>query len=491
MRVFICKIALLLICTSSFAQQATEIDSKSIRIPRYSNLNAINAAITSPLQGMMVFNQGTATNWYYNGTTWVNLAMAVSTPVEAEGFGSWASPALVSYQPVVNSLSADLDRFGVSVSISNDYAIVGASLDIEEGNTASGSATIFKRNLSTGVWEDQGKLTDSDVDIGDYFGSSVSISGDYAIIGAYGDDEVGYFDNGSATIFKRNSATGIWENLVKLTNQASENSDSFGPSVCISGDYAIVGAPYDDENGSINNGSATIYKRNSSTGEWESQGKIINPSSENEDNFGISVSISENYAIVGANKDDEGGVNDIGSATIFKRNAITGVWENEGKLTNDTSSIDDNFGWSVSISGDYAIVGAYSDDQAGMTENGSATIYKRNTISGLWESQVKLINKEATNNDSFGISVNISGDFAIIGAYGDNENSFIANGSASIYRRYGTVWRLVSKAVDPGSISNDENFGISAAIDGTNGKFIIGSPGVSNSKGLAIFGKVK
>ncbi len=420
---------------------------------------------------------------------------------ENTGNGTWGDcsvNSITDFQPVANE-DGGYDNFGRSASISGDYAIVGSYLDDEgSGLLDNGSATIYKRNTSTGVWEAQlPKLTNPSPVNSDYFGFSVSISGDYAIVGSYFDDEgSGFIDNGSATIFKRNTSTGAWEaQLPKLTNPIPANNDFFGLSVSISGDYAIVGSYGDDEgSGLIDNGSATIFKRNTSTGVWEAQlPKLTNPSPANSDYFGISVSISGDYAIVGSNFDDEGsGLFDNGSATIFKRNTSTGVWEAQlPKLTNTSPADSDYFGGSVSISGDYAIVGSNNDDEgSGLIDNGSATIFKRNTSTGVWEAQLpKLTNSSTGNYDFFGYPVSISGDYAILGSNADDEGSgLIDNGSATIYRRYGNIWRVVQKFTHPGSVNYD-HFGFTTAID-SSGRFVVGASGIA-SMGMAFFGKVK
>ncbi|MCP9757516.1 hypothetical protein EGI26_20335 [Lacihabitans sp. CCS-44] len=474
-----------------YAQQATEIDSKSLRLPSYVSIAAITTAIPSPQHGMMVYNQGTATNWYYNGSNWVNLAIATSTPAEAEGFGSWGcdNSAFVAYQPVGNLDGQSYDSFGVSVAISGEYAIVGAYQDDELALLNVGSATIFKRNSNTGTWESQGKLSNPGTASSVFFGRSVAISGNYAIVGAELDDEGGFIDCGSATIFKRNGTSGVWESQGKLTNSVLANSDNFGNSVAISGDYAIVGAPYDDEGDFNDNGSATVFKRNNISNIWESQGKLINLGPVLGDRFGYSVAISGDYAIVGAYLDDEAGLTNCGTATIFKRNSSTGIWESQGKLSNPNAASDDSFGFSVSISGDYAIVGAYTDVEGGFLWSGSATIYKRNNSTGIWQVQVKLTNPAAASNDYFGFSVGISGDYAIVGANQDDEGGFTNNGSFSVFRRYGETWRLVSKKNDPGTITNFDGLGISCTID-INGNFIVGESGADSYKGVALFGKV-
>lgn len=418
---------------------------------------------------------------------WANA----TTGEETSGSGTWGDcsvNSITAYQPVFNGEGSANQRFGRVVAISGDYAITGAWQD---GLNNAGSAYILKRNLVSGLWEQQGKLVNPNAAADDYFGGSVAISGDYAIVGCGADDEgAGLTNNGSATIFKRNGTTGIWEPQGKLVNPNAANQDFFGSGVSISGDYAIVGSSYDDEGGGLtDNGSATIFKRNTNTGVWEPQGKLVNAAGSNDDRFGYSVSISGDYAIVGAYLDDEGaGLNNNGSATIFKRNTNTGVWESQGKLLNLGAGTDDYFGFSVSISGDYAIAGAFTDSQgAGLTENGSATIFKRNPNSGIWEAQVKLVNPAAASLDAFGFSVSISGEYAIVGAYVDDEgDGLIDNGSATIYKRYGTIWKTIQKFPDSNGLTNEE-FGRSVSIDGSTGRFVVGTTNL----GIANFGRVK
>ena len=429
-----------------------------------------------------------------NGNGTMQWASPASSE-ESSGSGTWGDcgvNSITAYQPVGNSNGTYNDEFGESVSISGDYAIAGAGDDSENGFLYTGSATIFKRNASLGIWESQVKLINPNAANLDNFGNSVCISGDYAIVGAYQDDEgAGLDNNGSATIFKRNTTTGVWESQIKLVDPYAASGDFFGYSVSISGDYAIVGAYQDDEGRFSDNGSATIFKRNTTTGVWESQGKIVNPSAANFDNFGNCVSISGDYAIVGAFRDDEGsGLIDDGSATIFKRNTTTGVWENQGKLIDQVSASHDQFGFSVSISGDYAVVGANRDDESGFTDNGSATFFKRNTSTGVWEYQIKLTNPAAESDDYFGNSVSISGDYVIVGAYSDDEGSGLTNnGSTIIFKRYGEVWLDIQKFTRAKPKSY-EYFGTSVSIDGNTKRFLVGAFGLQSYKGLAFFGKV-
>ncbi|MES2772577.1 MAG: hypothetical protein V4722_00240 [Bacteroidota bacterium] len=418
---------------------------------------------------------------------WANVPTE-ATVDESFGSGTWGDCSvnhITAFQPAGNEDGNAQDKFGTYVAISGDFAIVGAPDDDDgAGLTDNGSATILKRNTTTGVWEIQGKLLNPAPVSDDEFGRSVAISGDYAIVGTpYDDEGAGLTNNGSATIFKRNAATGIWESQGKLVNPAAATNDLFGWSVAISGDYAIAGARGDDNSA----GSATVFKRNAATGIWESQGKLFNATPVAFAIFGNSVGISGNLAIVGAPEDG------AGSATIFKRNTTTGIWEPlpQGKLTGISTA---SFGVSVSISGNYAIIGDKSDpDDTGMLfiADGAATIFKRNTTTGVWELQVKLRSTVRVDANYFGTSVCIAGEYAIIGSDGDDVGAGITdNGSATIYKRSGSVWSLVQKFTRPNSNSG-ETFGASVAIDSTAGRFLIGAPGTQNGTGLVLFGKVK
>ena len=134
------------------------------------------------------------------------------------------------------------DSFGISVAVSGDTAVIGAYGD----DGLSGSAYVFVR--ADGTWSQQAKLTAADVAIGNYFGYSVSVSGDTAVIGAYADDDKGS-GSGSAYVFVR-AAGGTWSQQAKLTADDGANFDRFGGSVAVSGDMAVIGAFIDDDKGS-------------------------------------------------------------------------------------------------------------------------------------------------------------------------------------------------------------------------------------------------
>jgi len=204
---------------------------------------------------------------------------------------------------------------------------------------------------------DEQKLLPADLGEEDDFGNSVSVSGDYAFVGASRDNDKGSM-SGSVYIFIRNS-DGLWIRnplQTKFTANDCGTEYYFGVSVSISGDYAIVGS-LDSPKG-LKSGSAYIFRRNSD-GLWTQQAKLIPDDGDYLDHFGVEVSISGDYAIVGAYEDDDKG-HDSGSAYIFRRNS-DGSWTQQAKLIPADGAAEDQFGWSVSISGDYAIVGTYNE----------------------------------------------------------------------------------------------------------------------------------
>ena len=296
------------------------------------------------------------------------------------------------------------------------------------------------------------KLSASDGAAVDYFGWSVSISDDHAIVGSYSDDNVGT-DAGAAYIFHYDGSD--WVEQAKLIASDAANQDYFGYSVCLSGDNAIVGAYQDDDNGN-SSGAAYIFHRNGST--WTEQSKLTATDGSNQDQFGRSVSISGDYALVAAYKDDTHGP-DAGSVYPFHFDGQN--WVEQGKLTASDGAAFDNFGRSVSLSGDYALIGASGDDESG-TVPGSTYIFRFNGLN--WVEEFKLTASDGAPGDRFGQAVSLDGDFALVGAVGDDDNGDIA-GSAYIFHRVGTTW-VEQEKLKPADGAAFDNFGRSASLSG-------------------------
>jgi len=362
------------------------------------------------------------------------------------------------------------DRFSDPVSISGDgnTIIAGARLE-DTGGSNAGAAFIFARSGST--WTEQALLQTSDIETNDYFGWAVSISadGNTIIAGASGED-TGDTDVGAAYIFTRSGST--WTEEAKIQASDKENTDLFGISVSISGDgnTVIVGANAEDTGGT-SAGAAYIFTKSGST--WTEQAKIQASDATANALFGRSVSISEDgsTAIVGADREDTDAT-DAGAAYIFTRSGST--WTQQAKLQSSDKAAVDYFGFSVSISsdGNTAIAGCYLDD-TGASNAGAAYIFTRS--GSTWTEEAKIQSSDVQGADEFGISVSISGDgnTVIVGANKEDTGATDA-GAAYIFTRSGSTWteQVKLQASDPEAT---DLFGMSVSISSDASTAIVGA----------------
>ncbi|MEE8154748.1 MAG: FG-GAP repeat protein [Phycisphaerales bacterium] len=350
---------------------------------------------------------------------------------------------------------AEFDFFGKSVAISGTTAIVGAHSDDDNGSS-SGSAYLF--DTTTG--QQIAKLLADDGASEDLFGFSVAISGTTAIVGALWDDDNG-IDSGSAYLF--DTTTGL--QIDKLLPNDGAPSDIFGASVAISGppgrEIAIVGAYQDDDNG-INSGSAYLF--HATTG--RQIGKLLPNDGAAIDWFGISVAIDgppgEEIAIVGALGDDDNG-EASGSAYLF--DVTTGA--QFAKLLPDDGAAFDGFGRSVAISGVIAIVGAEDDDDNGI-DSGSVYLFEISDLKNPVQI-AKFLPNDGAAVDRFGISVAISGtpgsQVAIVAAWGDDDNGDHSGSAYLIDISNPEEPSQIAKLL-PNDGAAGDFFGSSVAIDG-------------------------
>ncbi|MFG0241288.1 MAG: GC-type dockerin domain-anchored protein [Phycisphaerales bacterium JB054] len=339
--------------------------------------------------------------------------------------------------------SATDDHFGWSVSVDGDTAVVGAISDDDNG-VNSGSAYVFTR--SNGTWTQQAKLLPFDGVARDYFGYAVSIEGDTALIGATGDDDYGE-SSGSAYVYTR--AGGVWTLQAKLRPTDGAERDEFGSSVALDGEVALIGSPLDDGNGRDNSGSAYVFARSGNA--WTQQAKLL-PSDGHSfggDFFGHSVSIVGSTAVIGARGDD--------SAEVFTQSG--GLWALQAKLTPADEAL--FFGSSVSLSpdGNTVLIGAERDDDNG-TWSGSAYVFTRSA--DTWTQQAKLLADDGAEEDFFGRTVSLGTGTAVIGAFWDDDNGS-KSGSAYVFIRTGSLWTEHAKLLPSGGSVNDA-FGVCVSV---------------------------
>ena len=353
------------------------------------------------------------------------------------------------------------DYFGRSVAISGNYCIVGAYNEDDSSGTESGKAYIF--DVTTGsLLRTLNNPNAYGTSLSDNFGRSVAISGNYCIVGAYNEDDSSGTESGKAYIFDVTTGS-LLRTLNNPNAYSTSASDLFGISVAISGNYCVVGAHNEDDSGGSSSGKAYIF--DVTTGALLRT--LNNPnaySTSASDVFGYSVAISGNYCIVGAYIEDDSGGSGSGKAYIF--DVTTGsLLQTLNNPNAYGTSLSDNFGYSVDISGTKCIVGAFAEDDSGGTDSGKAYIFDVTTGSLL-----QILNNpnaySTSATDYFGRSVAISGNYCIVGAHQEDDLGGSNSGKAYIFDvTTGSLLRTLNNPNAYGTSLSD-NFGRSVAISG-------------------------
>lgn len=359
---------------------------------------------------------------------------------------------LAAQEPVqIQRLSpADLSAhefFGSSISFGEQFGVIGAYLNDDKGRNA-GSAYIYARNGD--YWVLHSKIYASDAQADNYFGHSVYLQDDYILIGAAGDDgnEVGA---GSVYVFHYDGKD--WIEQSRLVTSDGNTGDFLGHNISLNGQYALISASGDDDYGPYS-GSAYIFHHDGDR--WIEQTKLTASDAQENVYFGNAVALYEDYAFVGAYHENELGYRS-GAVYVFVR--IGNQWVEQQKLTNWDSKALTIFGISISVNDSLALIGA-----VGESTNGSSAgaVYVYRLDDNLWKPQTKLLASDGKTNDHFGNAVHFNGKNAIIGAYADDEAGQAA-GSAYVFSYDGTKWSEQAKILAEDGKKND-SFGRKVSI---------------------------
>ena len=270
--------------------------------------------------------------------------------------------------------------FGGSVALAGNTLAIGSRLYDAGGRLGAGAAYVFTKDSGTGVWSQAAKLTASTSLQLASLGYSLAVDGDTVLVGAFGDDTVlGELGSGSAYVFdKPASGWADGNETAKLTAPDRQPSGYFGFSVALDGDTAVIGArQHNDPVSGAGSGAAYVFTRESEV--WGEKAKLTPSDAAAGDNFGVSVAVEDDTVVVGSWQDDDNGRNS-GSAYVFTKPDLGWASTFETlKLTAPNGAANDRFGWSVAVDlddqrGDLALVGAYSDDNANGMDAGSVHV---------------------------------------------------------------------------------------------------------------------
>ncbi|MFO0861611.1 MAG: hypothetical protein U0570_13760 [Phycisphaerales bacterium] len=345
---------------------------------------------------------------------------------------------------VVPSGLATGDNFGSSISISGDVMLVGSP------GRATNTGAAYSFRYVNSAWAQSTQILAPDAAVGDFFGYSVTLDGDVAAIGAQSDDYSGLTDAGSAWVFSRESGQWIGSEFRMAASDAAANN-AFGVSVAIDGDIAISGSNQDTVT-VTKQGAAFLLVRDGLR--WKEQARVVSQSSQANEGFGRAVAISGTTALVGVPNRANGANANQGAAFAYVQSGAT--WPVQQFFLASDGAANNFFGGSVGISGDVAVVGAFGYGPS-VVQQGTAYVFTRSGVSWFQAARIEASDKAA--NDLFGYSVAISGDTIVCGAY--NKNAQV--GAAYVFERYGNTWRQTQKLTANDGAAGD-CFGVSVAI---------------------------
>jgi FG-GAP repeat protein len=338
--------------------------------------------------------------------------------------------------------------FGNSVALDGDTALVGARGDSsQQGKNFAGAVYVFTRDAS-GQWGQTQKLIPNDSAAGDLFGFSVALLGDTAVIGARGSENVNNGSPGAAYVFTRGS-DGTWTQQQKLTADDGTAGDGFGFSVALSDDLIVVGA----RNADSATGAAYTFTQDTDL-QWSQLEKLTASDRTPGDEFGYSVAVNANTILIGARfaayvSDDT--VIHAGATYVFAPGpGPIGTRSNElQKLTASDGASGDEFGSSVAVNGDTALIGASNNNSAG---TGSGAVYQfsftpNSKGPGEWTQTQKIAARDGSFGDKFGSSLALSSTTALVGSPFDDIVITDDKGNTTVYTDTGTVIVLVPTAV--------------------------------------------
>jgi len=363
------------------------------------------------------------------------------------------------------------DQFGRAMSMSGDYAAVGVELEDDAGGASSGKVYII--DVTTGLLvrtlDNPNAYSTSS---GDSFGTSTDMDGTNLIVGANREADASGTNSGKAYIFDVTTGA-LLHTLDNPNAYGTSEWDTFASSVAIFGNYAVVGAASEADASGGTAGRAYVF--NVTTGALVHT--LDNPNAHDiasGDRFGIAVDISDDRILVTADTESDA-VSGYSSGKAYVFDLTTGAL----LLTLDNPdayvSPGDGFGYDAAMSGDYIIVGTYKEN-ATSTENQSGYVYIFNTYTGALLQTIPNPNPYGTSHyDRFGWKVEIDGNFAIVSAPLEDDAGGAGSGKAYIYDI--TSAALVHTLDNPNDYGTVVNDGFGNAIAMSGGVVMVGAQG--------------
>jgi len=323
---------------------------------------------------------------------------------------------------IVPSAVQEGSAFGWSLDGDADRLVVGAYYG-QGSNAGTGAVHVFRR---CGIkWVIEAEISAPDGLFGDYFGSAVALHGDVLLVGAFGVKRGG--STGAAYLYRR--LLGVWQFQTRVDPPPGRQSRQFGYALDLQHDLAIVSA-FADDHGEFT-GRAFAYRLEGPSLVLEDE---LVPLLDPDAVMGWSVSLDQSRALIGAaSASSESG---IGAAYIFQRDPVVG-WRQTAKLESPTPSPTAGFGKSVSIQNQWAVVGAYHESAAGH-QSGAVHVYR--FTNSAWVHESALTGATTASHDYFGQSVDLGDDSLVVGAAGKDLDGTVDHGQGHFFRWEQGAW---------------------------------------------------
>ncbi len=328
----------------------------------------------------------------------------------------------VEQAQLLASDGAEQNWFGYSIALDGDVAVVGAPLADIDGQTFQGAVYVFER--SGGVWSEVQKLTASDGDAQDRLGEAVAIEGDTIVATAIAADIGGNDAQGAAYAF--HDQGGIWVEEAKLFDPEGTLADSFGTDVALRSETAVIGAHSAEIDGDPNRGAAYVFVPDGST--WILEAKLLASDGANPDQFGSAVAFHRNRALIGARQKWIDGDPAVGAAYVFRRDGST--WTEEQRLTALDGQPEGWFGKETAVMDGLGLIGA-DFDLPGDPHRG--VVYEFRHQGAVWTEIQRFAAPIGNEFDDFGESIALTCDRVLIGNSGND--SLEPPGAAWVFRR--------------------------------------------------------
>jgi len=317
------------------------------------------------------------------------------------------------------------DEFFGCVCLSGNIAMVGAPMNSDKANQA-GVVYLYEK-LADDDWQYVSKIYSPEPAAGDGFGSDIAIQGDTAMIGAWRDTHSTLYQAGSVYVFKYGGSKWEYDSVLRPGDAAEK--DTFGVSVAIQDDYALIGALRDD--GAATDGGSVYIYQEQGNGNWVHVNEFFDPGAGQNDQFGADIGYEDDLIVVGSWQDTVDGKSGAGSASVFQQDGNSVQYVTKLKAGDGMDG--DAFGEAVALKNNVLLIGAHWDDEGTKNHVGSVYLFKFDD-QGKWSEKTKIMASDGVAWDEFGVRLSIFDDLVFVGAFKDNYGTFNNAGSVYIYK---------------------------------------------------------